>query len=178
MTIYPHPIRTPHPPLKSLTKQGLICRVLRYIYIYIYIKLHSSSHLSFFQLYIYIYIYIKSKLGTTHFAHKYMKTSHVASKPKLLKTLARSRDLNPRPSDYMSNALPSELSGHVDIISSHTHTQSQTSFIRTQLIWKSAIRIRNVGNNLYYSLNHCSLIREFAVRTNFTGNKRVRINEV
>ena len=38
--------------------------------------------------YIYIYIYIKSKLGITHFAHKYMKTSHVASKPKLLKTLA------------------------------------------------------------------------------------------
>ena len=33
-------------------------------------------------------IYIKSKLGIAHFAHKYMETSHVASKPKLLKTLA------------------------------------------------------------------------------------------
>ena len=29
--------------------------------------------------------YIKSKLGITHFAHTYMETSHVASKPKLLK---------------------------------------------------------------------------------------------
>ena len=35
-------------------------------------------------------IYIKSNLGITHFAHNYMETSHVASKPKLLKTLARS----------------------------------------------------------------------------------------
>ena len=33
-------------------------------------------------------IYIKSNLGITHFAHNYMETSHVASKPKLLKTLA------------------------------------------------------------------------------------------
>ena len=35
-------------------------------------------------------IYVKSKLGITHFAHNYMETSHIASKPKLLKTLARS----------------------------------------------------------------------------------------
>ena len=42
----------------------------------------------------YIYIkemvwaqYIKSKLGITHFAHKYMETSHVASKPKLFEKL-------------------------------------------------------------------------------------------
>ena len=28
-------------------------------------------------------------LGITNFAHNYMETSHVASKPKLLKTLAR-----------------------------------------------------------------------------------------
>ena len=35
-------------------------------------------------------ICIKSKLGITHFAHKYMESSHVASKSKLLKTLARS----------------------------------------------------------------------------------------
>ena len=34
-------------------------------------------------------IYIKSKLGITHFAHNYMETSRVASKPKLLKRLAR-----------------------------------------------------------------------------------------
>ena len=33
-------------------------------------------------------IYIKSNLGITHFAHNYMETLHVASKPKLLKTLA------------------------------------------------------------------------------------------
>ena len=30
-------------------------------------------------------IYIKPKLGITHFAHNYMETSHVASKPKFLK---------------------------------------------------------------------------------------------
>ena len=36
-------------------------------------------------------IYIKSNLGITHFAHNYMETSHVASKPKLLKFLAWSR---------------------------------------------------------------------------------------
>ena len=30
-------------------------------------------------------IYVKSKLGITHFAHNYMETSHVASKPTLLK---------------------------------------------------------------------------------------------
>ena len=47
-----------------------------------------------------------------------METSHVASKPKLLKTLVLELDLNPWPPDYMPNALPSELSGHVDIISS------------------------------------------------------------
>ena len=35
-------------------------------------------------------IYIKSRLGIIHFAHNYMETAHVASKPKLLKTLARS----------------------------------------------------------------------------------------
>ena len=29
-------------------------------------------------------------LGITHFSHNYTETSHVASKPKLLKTLARS----------------------------------------------------------------------------------------
>ena len=51
----------------------------------------------FHNLYIYTYIFIYIKeivwaqciLGITHFAHKYMETSHVASKPKLLKTLAR-----------------------------------------------------------------------------------------
>ena len=69
-------------------------------------------------IYIYIYIYIKSKFDISHFAHNYTETSHVASKPKLLKSFSSERDLNPRPSDYMSNALPSELSGHVDIISS------------------------------------------------------------
>ena len=36
-------------------------------------------------------IYIKSNLGITHFAHNYMETSHVASKPKLLNFLAWSR---------------------------------------------------------------------------------------
>ena len=30
-------------------------------------------------------IYIKSKLGITPFAHNYMETSHLSSKPKLLK---------------------------------------------------------------------------------------------
>ena len=35
-------------------------------------------------------IYIKSMLGITHFAHNYMEISHVPSKAKLLKTLARS----------------------------------------------------------------------------------------
>ena len=30
-------------------------------------------------------VFIKSQLGITHFAHNYMETSHVASKPKLLK---------------------------------------------------------------------------------------------
>ena len=34
--------------------------------------------------------YIKSNLDITHFAHNYMETAHVAFKPKLLKTLARS----------------------------------------------------------------------------------------
>ena len=63
-------------------------------------------------------IHIKSKLGITHFAHKYMETSHVASNPKLFKNFSSERGLNPKPSDYMANALPSELSGHVDIISS------------------------------------------------------------
>ena len=33
-------------------------------------------------------IYIKSELGMPIFAHNYMETSQVASKPKLLKTLA------------------------------------------------------------------------------------------
>ena len=36
-------------------------------------------------------IYIKSNLVITHFAHNYMETSNVASKPKLLKSLAWSR---------------------------------------------------------------------------------------
>ena len=36
-------------------------------------------------------IYIKSNLGITHFAHNYMETSNVASKPKLLKSFAWSR---------------------------------------------------------------------------------------
>ena len=44
-----------------------------------------------------------------------METSHVSSNPKL-RNFSSDRDLNPPPSDYMSNALPSELSGHVDII--------------------------------------------------------------
>ena len=42
------------------------------------------------QLMLVIYIYIKSKFDISHFAHNYTETSHVASKPKLLKTLARS----------------------------------------------------------------------------------------
>ena len=29
--------------------------------------------------------YVKFQLGITHFAHNYMETSHVTSKPKLLK---------------------------------------------------------------------------------------------
>ena len=29
--------------------------------------------------------YVKFQLGVTHFAHNYMETSHVNSKPKLLK---------------------------------------------------------------------------------------------
>ena len=47
-----------------------------------------------------------------------METSHVGLQTKAFKNFSSERDLNPRPSDYMSNALPSELSGHVDIISS------------------------------------------------------------
>ena len=58
--------------------------IYTYIHAYTYICIHT---------YIYIkeickgtiYIYIKSKLGITHFAHNYMETSHVASKPKFLK---------------------------------------------------------------------------------------------
>ena len=59
---------------------------------------------------------MKSKFGITHFAHNY-------TEPHMLppnQNFSSERDLNPRPSDYMSNALPSELSGHVDIISSTT----------------------------------------------------------
>ena len=43
------------------------------------------------MLYIHMYIYTKSKLGIHIFAHNYMETSHVDSKPKLLKTLARNK---------------------------------------------------------------------------------------
>ena len=47
-----------------------------------------------------------------------METPHVASQNKAFKNFSSEMDLNQRPSDYMSNALPSELPGHVDIISS------------------------------------------------------------
>ena len=52
-----------------------------YIYIYLVFKEICMGA---------IYIYIKSKFDISHFAHNYTETSHVASKPKLLKTLARS----------------------------------------------------------------------------------------
>ena len=57
----------------------------------ILVRVIASSSYRDYIVYIYTYIiHIKSKLGITHFAHNYMETSHVASKPKLLKTLARS----------------------------------------------------------------------------------------
>ena len=58
---------------------------------------------------------------------KLMKTAHNNDKyhikdidlqTKAFKNFSSERDLNPRASDYMSNSLPSELSGHVDVISS------------------------------------------------------------
>ena len=57
------------------------------MYVYMYICMYT-----------YIHTYIKSKLGITDFAHK----------TKAYKNFSSERDLNPRPSDYMSNALPSE----------------------------------------------------------------------
>ena len=58
--------------------RDIVSRLYIYIYIYIYIRKFVWAQ------------YNKSKLGITQFAHNYMETSHVASKPKLLKTLARS----------------------------------------------------------------------------------------
>ena len=45
------------------------------MYIYMYVYVH---------VYVCVCMYIKSKLGITHFAHNYMETSHVASKPNRL----------------------------------------------------------------------------------------------
>ena len=56
-------------------------------------------------------------LGITHFSQLHGNLT-CSLQTKAFKYFSSERDLNPRPSDYMSNALPSELSGHVDIISS------------------------------------------------------------
>ena len=61
--------------------------------------------------------YVKFKLGITHFVHNYMETSHVTSKIKLF-TLQLGAFFEPRPTDNMSAALPSELSGYDDMICS------------------------------------------------------------
>ena len=61
--------------------------------------------------------YVKFKLGMTHFTHNYMETSHIISKIKLF-TLQLGAGLNPRPTDNVSAALPSELSGYDDMICS------------------------------------------------------------
>ena len=61
--------------------------------------------------------YVKLELGMTHFVHNYMETSHVISKIKLF-TLYLEAGLNPRPTDKMSAALPSELSGYDDMMCS------------------------------------------------------------
>ena len=61
--------------------------------------------------------YVKFKLGMTHFVHNCMETSHVTSKIKLF-TLQLGAGLNPQPTDNMSAALPSELSGYDDMICS------------------------------------------------------------
>ena len=60
--------------------------------------------------------YVKFQLGITHFTHNYMETSHVTSKIKLF-TFQLGAGLNPRPTDNISAALPSELSGYDDICS-------------------------------------------------------------
>ena len=60
--------------------------------------------------------YVKFKLGINHFTHNYMETSHVTSKIKLF-TFQLGAGLNPRPTDNISAALPSELSGYDDICS-------------------------------------------------------------
>ena len=78
-----------------------------------------------------------------------METSHVASKPKLLKTLARS---GLRPSDYRSNALLSELSGHVDIISSIIFWTSQCVL---DIITFSAGGYHPSFNTYYFSAVGC-----------------------
>ena len=51
-------------------------------------------------------------------SHNYKWNLACSLQTKAFKNFSSERDLNPRPSDNMSTALPSELSGHVDIISS------------------------------------------------------------
>ena len=97
-------------------------------------------------------IYIKSNLGITHFAHNYMETSNVASKSKAFKIFSLEQDLNPWPSDYMSNALPSELSGHVNIMSSIIIWTSQCVL---DIITFSMRRRPPIINTYYFSAGGC-----------------------
>ena len=75
-------------------------KVSTLVYHRLHSKLYSRNYLG---------TYVKFKLGTTHFTHNYMETSHVTSNIKLF-PLKLGAGLNPRPTDNMSAALPSELS--------------------------------------------------------------------
>ena len=115
-----------------------------YIYIYIYIT----------NIYIYIYsgnymstLYIKFKLGITHFAHDYGNLP-CSLQTKAFKTLVRSgiwthgiwtHDLT---DDLTSLALPSELSGHVDMISSIIYLLQKNPSYSSKVDWSFSVIAR------------------------------------